>query len=127
MRVVCSTVACLFLVGVSSAAAAGADHLRIVVWPRGTGGSQHVVWTLDCRPAGGTLPKAATACRKLAALEEPFAPVPGRVMCSQIYAGPQVALVTGTYRGRRIWARFRRTDSCQTERWARLAFLFPAR
>jgi hypothetical protein len=44
-------------------------------------------------------------------------------MCSQIFSGPQVALVTGTYRGRHVWAGFRRTDSCQTDRWNRIAFL----
>jgi hypothetical protein len=44
-------------------------------------------------------------------------------MCSQIFSGPQVALVTGIYRGRHVWARFRRTDSCQTDRWNRIAFL----
>ncbi len=100
------------------------DHLRIVVWPQGVGSAPRAAQTLTCNPAGGTLPGAARACGKLAALPQPFAPVPSGVMCSQIYAGPQVALVTGSYRGRKVSARFRRTDSCQTERWNRVAFLF---
>jgi Subtilisin inhibitor-like len=100
------------------------DHLRIVVWPQGTGSPPRTARTLTCGPAGGTLPGAAKACEKLAALARPFAPVPAGVMCSQIVSGPKVALVTGTYGGRRIWARFRRTDSCQTERWSRVAFIF---
>jgi hypothetical protein len=115
--------------GLVSPRASGAgprDHLRIVVWPRGLSSPPRAVRTLNCRPAGGSFPAAASACARLAALGAPFAPVPGDVMCSQIFGGPQVALVTGSYRGRRIWARFRRTDSCQTERWNRVAFLFRA-
>jgi hypothetical protein len=107
-------------------AAAPADHLWIVVWPHGTAEPPRPPRTLTCRPAGGSLPSPAGACRKLARLDEPFRPVPGDVACSQIFAGPQVALVTGKYQGRRIWARFRRTDSCQTARWNRVAFLFRA-
>jgi len=107
-----------------AAARPAADHLRIVVWPTGTSGPPRAARTLTCNPAGGTLPTAAKACSRLAALQSPFAPVPDRVMCSQIFSGPQIALVTGTYRGRHVWARFRRTDSCQTERWNRIAFLF---
>ncbi len=74
---------------------------------------------------GGSLPEPARACRLLASLSDPFRPVPPDVACSQIYAGPQVALVAGTYRGKRVWTVFKRTDSCQTARWDRLRFLFP--
>jgi hypothetical protein len=45
-------------------------------------------------------------------------------VCTEIYGGPAEALVTGTHRGRRIWARFNRTDGCRIERWRRHAFLF---
>ena len=123
MRAALLAVTVALLLGPGSAAAAG-DHLRIVVWPRGLQGPPRAARTLTCNPVGGTLPRAAQACRQLAALAAPFAPVPAGVVCSQIFAGPQVALVTGTYRRQRIWARFRRTDSCQTERWNRVAFLF---
>lgn len=109
---------------VPSAAALSAD-LRIVVWPHGTARGAAKTWALRCNPAGGTLPHAAGACRRLASLRDPFAPVPPGVACSLIYGGPQVALVTGSFRGRRIWARFKRTDSCQTDRWNKVAFLFP--
>ena len=40
-----------------------------------------------------------------------------------IYGGPQVALVTGTLRGVKVWARFRRRDGCEIARWNRVAFL----
>jgi Subtilisin inhibitor-like len=108
-----------------AAPAGSSDRLRIVIWPRGTTSTTRVTWTLRCNPPGGTLPRTGRACRALASLERPFAPVPSGVACSEIYGGPQVALVTGSFRGRRVWARFRRTDSCQTGRWNRIAFLFP--
>jgi hypothetical protein len=47
------------------------------------------------------------------------------MVCSEIYGGPQEALVTGTLRGNRVFARFSRTDGCQLERWSRVSFLFP--
>jgi hypothetical protein len=46
-------------------------------------------------------------------------------MCTQIYGGPQEALVTGTFGGRRVWARFSRRNGCEIARWNRIAFLFP--
>ena len=121
--------AAVLVLGVVSTAssAAATDRLRIVVWPQGTARPPRTPRILTCAPAGGTLPGAARACAGLVGLDRPFAPVPAGVACSQIFAGPQVALVTGTYGGRRISARFRRTDSCQTERWNRVAFLFRSR
>jgi hypothetical protein len=51
---------------------------------------------------------------------------PGSI-CTEIYGGPQVALVTGILAGRRIWARFQRRDGCEIARWNRLApWLLPA-
>ena len=35
--------------------------------------------------------------------------------------GPQVAVVTGTYRGRGVEARFSRTDGCEISRWKSMA------
>lgn len=97
--------------------------LRIVVWPSGMSGDSHM-WTLRCGPAGGTLPNAAVACRKLSSLSDPFAPTPPDVACTQIYSGPEVARVTGRADGRAVWATFRRRNGCETDRWSRLSFLF---
>ena len=97
--------------------------LTIVVLPQGPGGPSHT-WTLRCGPPSGTLPRAAAACARLGALSDPFAPVPADAMCTQIYGGPEQARVTGVYRGRRVRALFKRTDGCETERWARVGFLF---
>jgi hypothetical protein len=70
-------------------------------------------------------PSRTTACGKLAQLPgNPFAPTPPGTACTQIYGGPQEALVTGTFRGHHIWARFSRRDGCAIARWDRIAFLF---
>lgn len=102
--------------------AAALAALTITFLP-GDGAPAHH-WTLRCGPAGGTLPQAAAACRKLAQLEAPFAPVPADAVCSQIYGGPQTARVRGTFRGRRVDARFNRRNGCEIARWNRVAFLF---
>lgn len=96
--------------------AAFAASLAVTVWPQGLTGParQHRV----------VCPGAAVCSRLERAGRAAFAPVPAGEACSQIYAGPERALVTGTIGGRRVWARFRRTDSCQTARWDRLSFLF---
>ena len=53
-----------------------------------------------------------------------FAPTPAGTACTQIYGGPETARVTGTFRGRKIWALFTRRDGCAIARWNRVAFLF---
>ena len=99
--------------------------LHLTVWPNGEGHPGKREWTLRCAPAAGTLPNAATACRRLSALKAPFAPVPKDAACTEIYGGPQEALVTGRFRGQMIRARFSRRDGCQIARWNRVKFLFP--
>ena len=103
---------------------AAAANLLVTAWPEGRG-AQSRSWSLRCSPAGGTLPGRARACSRLGAMDTPFAPVPDGVACTQIFGGPQQALVRGTYRGRKVWARFNRSDGCEIARWNRHAFLFP--
>ena len=109
----------------SAAPAAPSGKLTITVWPQGQreGGARR--WTLECGPAGGTHPRAERACARLAATPNPFRPVPRDAMCTQIYGGPEEALVTGTYRGARVNARFNRVNGCESARWNRIAVLFP--
>jgi hypothetical protein len=104
-------------------AAGGSTSLRIALR---TGPKAPVrVTTVRCNPPGGTIARPAAACRRLESLgREAFAPTPPGVACSQIYGGPQTALVTGTLDGRRVWARFTRRDGCAIARWNRVAFLF---
>jgi hypothetical protein len=73
--------------------------------------------------AGSTLPDPQGA---LAAVqqygEDIFFPKPGPPkVCTQQYGGPQVAMVTGTYLGRRVDAVFSRTDGCEISRWKAMA------
>jgi hypothetical protein len=101
-------------------------QLTVTVWPEGRGRAAKV-WTLRCGPVGGTLPGRAAACRRLAAAPRGWAPYPPTTVCSQIYAGPQVALVRGLFYGRRVSATFSRRNGCEIARWKRLSFLFPVR
>jgi hypothetical protein len=99
--------------------------LTITGWTEGRDSGFARTWTLRCGPVGGTLPGAAAACRQLLAVRAPFAPVPGGMACTEIYGGPQEALVRGRHRGRTVWARFDRTDGCQIARWEKVRRLFP--
>ena len=56
--------------------------------------------------------------------EDIFFPKPGPPrLCTQQYGGPQVAVVTGTFHGRTVNARFQRTDGCEIARWKAMAAL----
>lgn len=99
--------------------------LHITVWPNGQGHAPKRTYTLTCAPLGGTLPHRASACSKLSGLKTPFAPTPKGMACTQIYGGPQEALVTGRFRGALLRAHFSRKDGCEIERWNRVRFLFP--
>lgn len=118
------------LVSVAAALAllpgAGRTDLRLTVWPQGRDGPSHT-WTLRCDPAGGTLPRTARSCQMLASLPDPLAPIPPGTACTQVYGGPQVARVTGEFRGRRVWVLLQRRDGCEIARWNGVRFLFPVR
>ena len=120
-------VALLAVLAACGAASAGepGTSLRIDAWPNGPGTRPHRVWTLRCNPAGGTLPRAAAACRALARVERPFAPVPQGAVCTQIYGGPAYATVRGRFRGQIVRTSFRRRNGCEIARWNRVEFLFP--
>lgn len=82
--------------------------------------AQPVTWTLTCDPPGGDHPDAEAACAVLDTVPTPFAPVPAGTMCAQVYGGPETATITGTWRGERVDASYRRTDGCEIARWRRL-------
>ncbi len=103
----------------------GGTDLRIRVWNEGRDGRPAQTFTLRCDPAGGSIRQPATACRKLKALRRPFAPLPKDVVCTQIYGGPQEALVTGRHAGRKVWVLLTLRDGCRIERWRTLSFLTP--
>ena len=77
---------------------------------------------LACDPARGTLRRPAVACRRLAATGRSlFAPVRKDEVCTEIYGGPDTALVVGTVEGRRVWAKVQRRNGCEIARWNRLS------
>jgi hypothetical protein len=112
-------------VNVLAAILLASTSLHVTVWPNGPDHAKQS-YTLRCAPLGGNLPRRAAACRQLARLKAPFAGTPKNLACTEIYGGPQEALVTGRFRGLLVRARFNRRDGCEIERWNRVAFLFPA-
>jgi hypothetical protein len=100
------------------------DKLEISV---SIGGSEAPtkLWTLECDPPGGTLPRPAEACARLDHVEQPFAPAPKDKACTQIFGGPEVADVTGTYKGKPVNAHFAKGNGCEIARWDSVEFLFP--
>jgi hypothetical protein len=99
--------------------------LKITVWPEGRDEGSSKTYTLECVPARGSLPKAASACTRLLKLSKPFTPVPQGSVCTEQYGGPQQALVTGEYKGRSVWVIFSATDGCQIARSKRVSFILP--
>jgi hypothetical protein len=109
----------------SDAAPPGKAQLSITVWPQGRGvGNPVRSYTLRCRPAGGSLPAPARACRRLFANLGALRPVPAGRVCAPVNGGPQQAIVRGTVAGKRVRASFRRVNACELARWTRLAPLF---
>ena len=98
--------------------------LTVRAWPNGMPKQPVREWTLVC-PAGGTLPRAARACRLLERLPNAFTRVPGPRACTQIYGGPAEAIISGVFNGRRVSASFSRGDGCRIAEWNKVAFLFP--
>jgi hypothetical protein len=122
MRPVLVVAAALLLVPAASAWPRAA--LKVTVWPEGKSG-ESTTWTLRCNPPRGTHPDPEGACLALARHPRALKPVPKDVGCTQIWGGPQVALVRGTFRGKHVRAWFKRTDGCEIGRWNALSALLP--
>ncbi|MFF2651739.1 SSI family serine proteinase inhibitor [Streptomyces sp. NPDC058045] len=103
---------------------------RLTVSVTGAGGDVDGTYELSCRPAAGSHPNPAEACRQLGEYQvrgaDPFAPVSAGTMCTMVYGGPATAHVTGTWGGRRVDTEFRRTDGCEVRRWDALVPVLPA-
>jgi hypothetical protein len=114
-----------FAVAVPAASASDVSgaRLTITVWPDGPGKASHRA-TLRCAPSGGTLAEATQACARLARMEDPFVIRVNNKLCTMIYGGPQVARVTGTFNGHRVWMTFHRRNGCEIAAWRNLQFLF---
>jgi hypothetical protein len=122
-------IAAIVAVG-SGAGSAGTStpstDLRITYFEEGrteTAQADRTLWTLRCGPVGGTLPKRSGACQKLNAMKNPFAPLPKDLQCTDIYGGPEQALIVGTHKGQRIWVLLAARNGCEIARWQKLAFV----
>ena len=82
-------------------------------------------WTLTCAPPGGDHPDPEAACADLERAADPFAPVPADALCTEVYGGPQTAVVRGTSAGRPVALELSRTDGCRTAQWDGLGAVLP--
>ena len=108
-----------------SAPSQNRTELEIAVWPSGRSGNKEEA-TLLCSPPGGTLPDPEAACERLESMKRPFMRPPDQVVCIEIYGGPAVAEVRGTFNGKEVNATFARSDGCAIDLWDRHQLLFPA-
>ena len=109
----------------AGAATAATTELKISYWSQGAAASVPQKWTLRCNPAAGTLPRPGSACVKLSGMRSPFAPPRRDLVCTDQYGGPQVAVITGTFRGKRIWVKLQNSNGCEISRFKSLSFLVP--
>lgn len=125
IALIAAAVGCGTSAGAPARAAADGTSLTITYWAQGVGEGVTRKWTLRCAPAGGTLPRAAAACRQLGTMRAPFAPIPKDSICTEQYGGPQVAVIAGTFRGNRLWTKLQSRNGCEIARFKRLSFLVP--
>ena len=76
-------------------------------------------------PAAARSPTPPTPAASSDRSSDPFAPVPKSTACTQIYGGPEIADVSGTFNGKAVDTQFSRGNGCELERWKRVGFLFP--
>ena len=83
-------------------------------------------WTLTCVGfVEGTHPQAEAACAHLAGLDDPFAPLPDDVACTEQFGGPETAHVTGRWDREPVDLELARTDGCFITQWDSLVPLLP--
>lgn len=118
--------------GSSADAAAGgsiqqADNDLQVELDRGDG-TEPESWTLTCVGfVEGSHPDAEAACAHLKTVDDPFAPLPGDVFCTEQFGGPQTAHVLGRWNGEPVDLQLSRTDGCRISQWDALGpLLAPA-
>jgi Subtilisin inhibitor-like len=105
---------------------AGAENDLVVEYDPGDG-SPLESWVLTCvGPVDGSHPDAEAACAHLAGLDDPFAPLPEDVACTEIYGGPQSAHVAGLWGGDPVDLELSRVDGCRIAQWDALGPLLPS-
>ena len=100
------------------------DDLQVEVDPGD--GTEAETWTLSCLGlVDGSHPDAQTACADLEGMEDPFAPLPSDVVCTEQYGGPQTAHVLGRWNGEPVDLELSLTDGCRIAQWQSLSALVP--
>jgi len=90
-------------------------------------GSEPETYTLVCDGQGDLAhPDGEAACEHLESLDEPFAPLPDDVACTEQYGGPQTAHVVGRWSGEPVDLELSRVDGCRISQWDALVPLVPA-
>jgi hypothetical protein len=112
--------------GGSSTAAPAAASSALTVLVDDSEGTV-TTWLLTCDPVGGDHPEAEAACRALdRSGANALPPVPRGRLCTQVFEGPEVAAVSGTWKGQRVDSRFNLRNGCEVGRWKALTGLLPA-
>jgi hypothetical protein len=109
----------------TGASDAAADDDLMIVLDRGDG-TEPERYTLTCgeTPAGDH-PDAAAACAHLEGLEDPFAPLPDDMACTQQFGGPETATITGRWHAAEVDVELSRADGCHIAQWDGLGPLLP--
>ena len=103
-----------------------ADNDLQVSYDRGDG-TEPENWTLTCvGSVEGSHPDLEAACAHLEAMEDPFAPLPADVVCTEQFGGPQTARILGRWDGEPVDLELSRTDGCRISQWDALGPLLPA-
>jgi hypothetical protein len=55
----------------------------------------------------------------------PFTRISTRAICTEIYGGPQEAVIAGVHNGKRVWIGLSAKNGCQIARAKKLGFLVP--
>ena len=128
IRALALTALSTLLVAACGGGSGGGDaaiDLKLTLLPDGEAGDS-IAWTLRCEPTGGDHPDPEAACAALTAIEDPFGPVPPPRRCEEIPGGDDdVAVLEGDFRGRQVRSRFTRESACVSDRWDRIAPVFP--
>jgi hypothetical protein len=89
-------------------------------------GTEPQSWTLTCVGfVEGSHPDAEAACAHLPTVENPFAPLPTDLICTEQYGGPETAHVFGRWNGEPVDLHLSRVDGCHISQWDALGPLLP--
>ena len=100
------------------ASSPGAAERTLVVEFSAGDGTPTERFSLVCGDeARGEHPEPAAACARVLRMDDPFAPPPTDLICTEQYGGPETARITGTWEGEEVDVELSRVDGCAIERW----------